>query len=283
MLTPTADTMRAGAAARARSFPAAFTLLELLIVTAIISLLAAVLMPALTAAREQGRRVSCAANLRGVAQGLAMYQQQNQLYPRVPLTGRAVEVGTARESNPFEGAPCQRSVTASLYLLIRDYYCQAGQFICPSTTDGEAAERPSSFWDFADGTRISYAVQCPYGNTPLGQGVGGMAVLADRSPYFVESTGLRNAVAPVDWGGGGNELDLLQGNSPNHLRTGQNVCDLGGSVRFQRRADCGIEGDDIYTRAAVPVGAVGTIPPGSPLADTPAQGAANSRDSFLID
>ncbi|MDW8343544.1 MAG: type II secretion system protein [Verrucomicrobiae bacterium] len=41
-----------------------FTLLELLIVVGIIALAAAALLPALTGARESGRRIRCVANLR---------------------------------------------------------------------------------------------------------------------------------------------------------------------------------------------------------------------------
>lgn len=43
--------------------PRAFTLIELLVVVAIIALLVAVLLPNLAAAREQGRRTKCLANL----------------------------------------------------------------------------------------------------------------------------------------------------------------------------------------------------------------------------
>lgn len=50
----------------------AFSLLELLVVTAILALLAAILFPAFSRAREQARRSSCASNLRQIF--LAHYQ-----------------------------------------------------------------------------------------------------------------------------------------------------------------------------------------------------------------
>jgi len=50
-----------------------FTLIELLVVIAVIALLMSILMPALSAAREQGRRAVCAQNERSAAVGLTMY------------------------------------------------------------------------------------------------------------------------------------------------------------------------------------------------------------------
>jgi prepilin-type N-terminal cleavage/methylation domain-containing protein/prepilin-type processing-associated H-X9-DG protein len=55
--------------------PAGFTLVELLVVISIITALAALLLPVLAQAREEGRRVTCISNLRQISQAHLMYVQ----------------------------------------------------------------------------------------------------------------------------------------------------------------------------------------------------------------
>lgn len=78
MLGSLSNAARAARARRPLGARAAFTLIEVLVVVAIIALLVAVLLPALSRAREQSRAAVCLSNLKQQGIGLSGYSSENR-------------------------------------------------------------------------------------------------------------------------------------------------------------------------------------------------------------
>jgi prepilin-type N-terminal cleavage/methylation domain-containing protein/prepilin-type processing-associated H-X9-DG protein len=84
----------------------AFTLIELLVVIAIIAILAAILFPVFSSAREKARQSTCASNLKQLGIAMAMYTQDyDEKFMSYGLDSAGKEVSWGKYYWPFQLKP----------------------------------------------------------------------------------------------------------------------------------------------------------------------------------
>jgi prepilin-type N-terminal cleavage/methylation domain-containing protein/prepilin-type processing-associated H-X9-DG protein len=108
-------------AARRRPRPG-FTLIELLVVISIISVLIALLVPAVQSARESGRRTACLNNIRQLATAVLSYESTNGCFPPAIVgSGICTTNGTGAASPATQPAmsvvSCVANMSGMVYLL----------------------------------------------------------------------------------------------------------------------------------------------------------------------
>src|SRR5262245_43038337 len=86
--------------------PGGFTLVELLVVIAVIAVLTALLLPALGSAKEKGRRTACLSNLREVALAARLYMDDNDGGLFHHHEGWVLDDGTQVDNLPPTPADC---------------------------------------------------------------------------------------------------------------------------------------------------------------------------------
>jgi prepilin-type N-terminal cleavage/methylation domain-containing protein/prepilin-type processing-associated H-X9-DG protein len=105
----------------------AFTLVELLVVLAIIGLLAGLLLPAMSRATEGGRSTACLGSLRQIGIALQLYVQDNQ--NRLPvMRDRVFEANVESVTN---AAPATNG-SASIELVLANHLGATRVLRCPS-------------------------------------------------------------------------------------------------------------------------------------------------------
>ncbi len=122
----------------ARTKPQGFTLIELLVVIAIIALLAAILFPVFSRARENARKSSCMNNMKQLALGFLQYTQDyDESLPSVWNTGSGVNKPGGWTFYTAYDTAGYNSVFDVKRGSVFPYIKGAQVYICPSDTTGK--------------------------------------------------------------------------------------------------------------------------------------------------
>lgn len=120
----------------------AFTLIELLVVIAIIAILAALLLPALSSAKQKAWNISCVSNLKQVGLGMGMFADDNE--ERYPQSGDSIVWSLADPNSP----------TNAWMQQINSYVQNTNVYHCPGNAQLPVKNR--SPFNYFNGVRAAY-------------------------------------------------------------------------------------------------------------------------------
>ena len=212
-----------------------------LVTAAVFVVAGSILITALNFARQKYWQYQCQMQLGRVFQGVTQYANDHD--GQMPAV--ATSAGSPWWKVGYQGNENQ-SNTRHVWLLVKGRYVDAADFICPGAKHRQTVEfapgQLKNLNEFPARGHITYSFLIPChtsGQTSMrGRGV----LTADLNPLFERLPHNYSGTLELRL-----NKDLLNTNSPNHKRHGQNILFNDGSVQFQKTRHVGILEDDIFT------------------------------------
>lgn len=250
-----------------------FTLIELLIVISIISMLAALLLPALGNARRLAKQLKCRTNLSATGKGMVSYANEyGYRLPSFPSdTSQWNIVGDKKTSYAFTGVrDGSRPLFALMYSLEQDAdknwirrelkYVKVDVFVCPSVGADDRVVDPIQ-WESGNNKQVGFdswqSIHYSYQHSLEPDMISPVTfieestrvIMADRTP-IVQRPGTRTGYdGDKTTATSSNTFSAASGNaheklSPNHGKEGHNLLRLDNSVTWTK--DIVIDEDNIW-------------------------------------
>lgn len=197
-----------------------FTLIELLVVISIIGVLVGLLLPAVNAAREAGRRAQCQNNMKNVGLGLVQFSNQKNYFPNAGIIDETVQVvsgvpnGNTAVQNPSKLGPAAASpllyswvVEILPYIDQQDLYNSWNKnlpYLSPLTPSASQASNQTV-------SRNAVAIlRCPDDNT-IQIGAGNLSYVCNSGFSLFINDGSSWTVNPKTFAYGPSQIDWVGG------------------------------------------------------------------------